>query len=135
VKRAELFEKTDFKIPTLTVKAEEEDFKNFFLKYQCERDMNIRYLTRNEDCYTAPWVNLDSVMNKAMINELIRKEDLSTKDLALIEKGKLTLSDFEGIVTRNTNLTLEEILSTGYGLIKLPDYEIGEAGMSFDIEG
>jgi len=136
IRRAEIFEKTDFKIPKITINLKKKDLNNFYLRYQCEHDMNARYLIRNEDCYTAPWVDLDYAMNKTFRNNLIDKTLIKEqKDLDIINKTNITLSEFEHIVTTYSNFTLEKILNTGYGLIKIPDYSADEASLTFDLDG
>jgi len=134
--RAKLFEKTDFKVPTITINLSDEDYNNFFLKYQCERDMNLRYLKRNDDCYTAPWVDLDYAMGKIFRHNYIDKSIITdSKDLSIINSTNITLSDFEYIVTKYSNFSLEKIMSTSYGLIKIPDYAAENAGLTFYLYG
>jgi len=138
IRRAEIFEKTDFVIPEVTINFKKDDLKNFLLKYQCERDMNVRYLTRNEECYTAPWVDLNYSLNKAFRHQLIDKSLIKTsKDIEIINNnnGKMTVPDFEHIVTTYSNYTLEEILATTYGLIDIPNFEAEEVGLTFNIDG
>ena len=136
IKRAKIFELTDFKVPKITINLSEEDYYNFFLRYQCEYDMNARYVVRNDECYKAPWVDLDSALNKAVNNNLIDKSRIEDKnDLALLTKANITLTEFEHIVTKYTDFSLEEILVTGYGLIKIPDYSVDDVGLTFDLDG
>jgi len=98
--------------------------------------MNSRYLTRNDECYKAPWVDVDYAMNKAIKNKLIDKNAIIDQDdLQIINKNNKTISEFESIVKKYTNFTLEEILTTGYGLIKIPDYSTENAGLTFDLDG
>jgi len=135
IRRAELFVKTDLKMPNLTINLNEEDYNNFFLNYKCRHDTNTRYLIRNEDCYNAPWVDLNKALNLSFDKSLISKDKISNNDLEIINGGNITLSDFEHIFTTYTNFTLEEILSSGYGLFTIPDYETEEAGLTLDING
>ena len=137
VKRAEIFEKTDFVVPKITINLSEKDYRNLFLKYQCERDMNVRYLNKNEDCYQASWMNYDKIMKKAIEKNLIDSSLIKdSKDLELLSHTNKTFSDFENIVSKYSNYTIDKILSTGYGLYKIPDYETEEeTGLSFDING
>jgi len=136
VKRAELFEKTDFIIPKLTINLSEEAYNNFFLKYQCERDMNIRYLNKNEECYHASWMNYDDIMAKAIDKKLINQSLIKdSKDLAIMKMSNKTYSDFKTIASKYSNHTVEELLSTSYTLYKIPDYETEESGLSLDIKG
>jgi len=136
IRRAEIFEKTDFVVPKITINLNEDDYNNFFLKYQCERDMNVRYLNKNEDCYDAPWMDYDSIMKKTFSHNLIDQSIITDrKDLDLINKSNKTLSDFETIIYKYSNYTLEKILSTGNELFKIPDYESKQAGLTFDING
>lgn len=120
----------------MTINFKDEDLNNFYLKYQCERDMNTRYLTRNDECYTAPWVDLSASLDKAFRHKLIDKNSIKeSKDLKIINNKNITLSDFEHIITTYSNLSLEKILSSSYGLINIPDYKIDEASLTFDIDG
>jgi len=136
VRRAKLFEKTDFIVPKLTINLSEEAYKNFFLKYQCERDMNIRYLNKNEECYHASWMNYDNIMEKAINKNLINQSLIKdSKDLEIMKMSNKTYSDFETIVSKYANHTVVELLSTSYGLYKIPDYETEESGLSLDIKG
>jgi len=122
-------------MPNLTINLNEEDYNNFFLNYKCRHDTNTRYLIRNEDCYNAPWVDLNKALNLSFDKSLISKDKISNNDLEIINGGNITLSDFEHIFTTYTNFTLEEILSSGYGLFTIPDYETEEAGLTLDING
>eukprot|EP00833_Pecoramyces_ruminatium_P015576 jgi/Orpsp1_1/1189608/evm.model.d7180000073212.1 len=135
ITRAEIFEKTDFNVPNITISFSDEDYNKFFLKYQCERDMNLRHLTRNDDCYTAPWVDLHQAMQKAYKLNLIDKSKIESNDLQTIEKSDFSIQEFETIVTKYTNFTLEKILNTSYGLISIPDFEVDDVGLTIDING
>ncbi|OUM63060.1 hypothetical protein PIROE2DRAFT_61493 [Piromyces sp. E2] len=135
-RRAKLFEKTDFVVPKITIHLSDEDYHNFFLKYQCERDMNLRYLKRNEDCYSAPWVDLDYAMGKIFRHNYIDKSTITdTNDLSIINKSNVTLSELEHIINKYSNFSLEKMLSTPYGLIKIPNYSVEEASLTFDLNG
>jgi len=35
VRRAELFEKTDFKVPKITINLNDDDYRKYFLTYKC----------------------------------------------------------------------------------------------------
>jgi len=134
--RAEIFQKTDFVVPKITVNFSEEDYKNFFLKYQCEYDMHPRNAIRNDDCYKAPWVDLDYALSKAFRNNIINKNSITdSNDLNIIKKGNITLTNFENLVKKYTDLQLENVLTTTNGLIKIPDQIADEASMTFDING
>jgi len=137
VKRAEIFEKTDFVVPNITINLSEKDYRNFYLRYQCERDMNIRYLNKNEDCYHASWMDYDDIMKKAIEKKLIDSSLIKdSKDLELLRRTNKTFSDFENIVSKYSNYTMDKILSTGYGLYKIPEYEMEEeASLTFDLKG
>jgi len=98
--------------------------------------MNNRYLKRNEDCYKASWIDLDYAMNKAFDKDVVDKNSIKdTKDLNMINKSNITLSEFEHIITKYSNYSLEQVLSTSFGLVKIPDYSTEDAGLSFDIDG
>ena len=136
VKRAEIFEKTDFVVPKVTINLSEEDYRNFFLKYQCERDMNVRYLNKNEDCLHAYWMNYDNIMTKALNKNLIDKSRIKDKkDLELIEMTNKTYTEFETIASKYSNHTIDQLLSTNYGLYAIPDYEAKNSQLTLDIEG
>ncbi|ORY27692.1 hypothetical protein LY90DRAFT_513338 [Neocallimastix californiae] len=137
IKRAQLFEKTDFVIPKVTIKLNDKDYNNFFLKYQCERDMNVRYLNKNEACLTASWVDFDYAMKEAINLKLIDKAAITDpEDMKIINNKKnITLSDFEQIISKYSDKKLEQVLSSSYGLIKIPDYETENAELIFDLNG
>ncbi|OUM65082.1 carbohydrate-binding module family 18 [Piromyces sp. E2] len=135
VRRAELFEKLDFKVPKMTINLSDEDYKNYFLTYKCEYDMNIRHITRNDDCYKAPWIDLDLAMDKAFKYNLINKSKVEKNDLDIINNKNITLEQFENIVTKYTNYNVETILSINFGLVKIPTYETENASITLDIDG
>ncbi|ORX84657.1 coth-domain-containing protein [Anaeromyces robustus] len=139
--RAELFQKTDYSVPSFKITINDDDYKKLFLKVQCEEDMDGRNYTRNDDCYTTPWVNLNDVMEKAFDYKLINKSHLMYNDLEIIKNKNITLSQFERIVTRYTDEPLEKFLSI-HNLIKLPsddkesyDYKVKKAKLTFELEG
>ncbi|OUM63080.1 hypothetical protein PIROE2DRAFT_61501 [Piromyces sp. E2] len=135
VSRAKIFEKTDFVVPKVTLNFTEEGYRNFFLRYECEHDMNNRYLIENKECYTAPWVDYTYALNKLFRHQYISKESIVDKDdLAIANKENVTVSDFEYILHKYSDYTMQEIMATSYGLYKFPDYE-AEAGLTFDIDG
>jgi len=123
-------------MPKVTINLNDEDYHNFFLTYKCMYDTNVRYQNKNEECYTAPWVNLDSALEGAFKKKLISKDDITKpKDIELINKQNITLSEFEHIFTTYTNYTIQEILSSAYNLAPIPTFETDSAAMTFDIEG
>jgi len=133
VKRALIFEKTDFVVPKATFNFTEEDYRNFFLRYECEHDMNNRYLVDHEECYTAPWIDYTYALNKLFRHSYINKEIIVDKnDLAIANKENVTISDFEYIVSKYSNYTMKELMATNYGLYKFPDFE-AEVFFNFNI--
>jgi len=135
VKRPEIFELTDFKVPDITINLSEDDYNRYFLTYQCEYDMNIRHAVRNEDCYNAPWVDFTNTLDKAFKYGLMDKTKFDNDDLQIVKNGNITLTHFESFVTKYTDFTLERILSLSYGLITIPSYETEDASLSFDLDG
>jgi len=135
VKRAKLFEETDFKVPKLTINLSDEDYNRYFLTYKCEYDMNIRHPVRNNDCYNAPWVDFDKAIDRAFRYDLIDKSKIDKNDLNIINNKNITITQFENIITKYTNYSLETILSTSYGLITIPKYETEDASLTLDIDG
>ena len=99
--------------------------------------MNPRYLTRNDECYEASWADYDYAFDKAFRYGYLNKSLIKdTKDLDLIEKTNKTLADFEYIAEKYSNTTLETLLSTSYGLIKLPNYSTeNDASLTFELDG
>ncbi|ORX54317.1 hypothetical protein BCR36DRAFT_441196, partial [Piromyces finnis] len=136
IRRAQLFEKTDFVVPKININFSNEDYNKYFLKYECEHDTNNKYLIRNEACYKAPWIDLDKIMEKAISKNIFDKSDVRDgNDLNIINKSNITLSEFEHIITTYSNHTLEQALSSTFGLVKIPDFEVDDASLSFDING
>ena len=98
--------------------------------------MNPRNAIRNEDCYKAPWVDLDYALSKAFRNNIINKNLIKDQnDLNIINKGNITLTNFENIVKKYTDFELENVLTTTNGLIKIPDQIAKEASMTLNING
>jgi len=123
-------------MPKITINLNEEDYKNFFLTYQCTHDTNSRYRIKNEECYKAPWINLDSILNTAFNNSILSKDKISNSDdVKLINNANITLSEFEHIVTTYSNYTLEDMFTSSYGLYKIPTYVAENAGMTFELDG
>ncbi|ORY84616.1 hypothetical protein LY90DRAFT_499341 [Neocallimastix californiae] len=110
--RAELFKITDFEVPDITINFSDEDYKNFFLTYQCHYDTSRQHLTRNDECYSAPWVNLNNAIARAFNKGYIDRNAITDpNDLDLIESKNMTITDFEHIVTTYTNSTLETMFA------------------------
>jgi len=135
IHRAKLFEMTDFKVPDITINFDEEELNNFYLTYQCECDMNARYQVRNENCYKAPWMDYDYAMNKAIKHNIIDISSIKNeKDFSIINKTNITFSEFEHIITKYTNRTLETVLTTSSSLFKIPTYSTDNVGLSFKLD-
>ncbi|OUM61439.1 hypothetical protein PIROE2DRAFT_62493 [Piromyces sp. E2] len=134
--RAEIFQKTDLKVGNLTINLNKDDFKNYFLTYQCMHDTNVRYHVRNDDCYTAPWIDLDDVFDKAVKKSLITKEMVTdTEDLALFDKKNITIGEFEHLFTNYTNHTMEDIFSSTNSFFSIPLFETENASMTLNVDG
>jgi len=98
--------------------------------------MNIRYLNKNENCYKANWINFNTILNRAFSKNYIHKDSINDgADLEIINKSDISLSEFEHIVKNYSNHTLEQILSTSFGLYKIPDYEADDVSLTLDING
>jgi len=134
-KRAELFEKLDFKVPKMTINLSNEDYNRYFLTYKCEYDMNIRHPVRNYECYNAPWVDFDLAIQRAFSFDLLQKSKIDNNDLNIINRKNITLDQFEYIIKKYTQYSLETILTTSYGLIQIPKYETEDASLTLDIDG
>ena len=99
--------------------------------------MNVRYLNKNEACLTASWVDFDYARKEAINLKLIDKAAITDpEDMKIINNKKnITLSDFEQIISKYSDKKLEQVLSSSYGLIKIPDYETENAELIFDLNG
>ncbi|ORX84656.1 hypothetical protein BCR32DRAFT_276928 [Anaeromyces robustus] len=137
--RAELFKKTDFIVPKFKIEISDEDYKKLFLKLQCEKDMNKRSFVRNDDCYTAPWVNLHEVAEKSLKYGYINKTIVTETDLKIIKNENITLTELESIVTKYIKEPFGEYLSY-HNLISIPsdktnDYQVNDAKLTFELDG
>ncbi|ORX59252.1 hypothetical protein BCR36DRAFT_317231 [Piromyces finnis] len=135
VTRAELFERTDFAVPKITINLSNEDYNKYFLTYKCLYDMNIRHTTRNEECYTADWSNLNSSLKKAIKLNMIDSSNFTAEEKELVNNKNITLSQFESIVTKHSKFTLEKLLAGSYGLMPIPNYETENAGLTYELDG
>jgi len=133
-KRDELFEITDFNIPTIKVNMSEEELKNLHLSYQCRRDTSCIYYTRNVDCYTAPWINLNEILNKIVEQNIIEKSQLSESDLAYLENTDITIEEFENLLTTYTSYSMEDIFRSSRGYFEIPEYTVKNATLNFEID-
>jgi len=134
--RAELFEITDFVVPKITINLNENDLNNFFLRYQCEFDMNARYLVRNDECYKKPIINLDDALKNALDYNYIKRDEITSPyGLYLINKGNITLNEFEYIVDNYSDYSLENLLSSSYELAEFLDYSTDDASLTFELNG
>jgi len=97
--------------------------------------MNIRHTTRNDDCYTADWSNLHSALKKAVVLNMVDSSNFSQEDYNIYNNKNITLSQFESIVNKHSNFTIEKLLSTSYGLMPIPNYETENAGLTFELNG
>jgi len=124
----------------------EEDYNNCFLVAQCEKDTHPNYMRRNEECYTAPWVNLNSALSKVIENKYIDIDALKkSNDYELVEKAidktndfNITLPEFENIITSYSNFTLEEIFTSPYGIAKVPsnsNFNITNPSLTYELDG
>ncbi|ORX84650.1 hypothetical protein BCR32DRAFT_291190 [Anaeromyces robustus] len=141
VTRTELFEKTDFKVPTIKINLNETEYTTLFLSFQCNRDCSPNFLKRNEKCYTAPWVDLNYALNRCINKKYIDISNISPKDSQLVNSvnansHNVTLSEFENMITTYSNFTLEEIFSHPYHLTDIPstEFETNNASMNFKLE-
>lgn len=122
-------------MPKLTVNLNEKDYNDFFNNYKCRHDTSVRYLVDNEACYSAPWINYDKILEGALKKKLISKSDMKENELELINRGNITLTEFEQIFATQTNYTIKDILSSKYGLYSIPEYEAENASLTLDIDG
>jgi len=142
--RPEFFEITDFKIPKFTISMPEEIYVNFFLARQCILDANPSTLVRNDDCYTAPWVDLNDMMKKIVENQYIDVKALKNdpKDNEFVEKvinntQEINITEFENLLKKYSNITLEQIFSKPYNLVKInpaSDFVVTDAAVTYQLE-
>jgi len=154
VKRPKLFELIDFNMPNLKINIPEDEYKTFFYSFECERDTNPNYLKRNEKCYTAPWVNLNSALTIALNKSYLDISKISRKDQNIVNKVvkynnekkkyeeiannsyKISLKDFEKLVVTYSDFTLAEIFAHPYGIAPIPSgmyFETSNASMDFEL--
>jgi len=98
-------------------------------------DTNVRYHIPNENCYSAPWVNLTSILSVARDYKYFDTNSTSTEDLELFTKNNITLTEFEHLFTSYTNYTIQDIFTTPSELYTIPVYETENAGMTLDVDG
>jgi hypothetical protein len=145
--RPKLFQMTDFNVPKIRIYINETEYANLFLVMRCEMDTHPSYLKRNDDCYTAPWVNLNDSFKKLIskkyldVNSVNNTEDKKLIDDVTNDKKEITLSEFEKIVTTYTKYSLEQIFSQPYDLIRVPNstpygtnFETDSASMVFQLK-
>ena len=114
---------------------DEQELKNLHLSYQCRRDTNRIYYTRNDDCYTAPWINLNEILNKIVDKKIIKKSKMSSSDLAFLTKTDISIEEFESLITKYTSYSLEEIFRSSYGFFEIPEYTVKNATLNFELDG
>jgi len=133
--RGELFDKTDLKVANLTINFNDDDLNTYYLTYQCMYDTNIRYHIPNENCYSAPWVNLTSILSEARNYKYFDSNSTSIEDLELFNKNNITFTEFEHLFSTYTNYTIQDIFTTPSELYTIPVYETENAGMTLDVDG
>jgi len=143
VTRVELFENIDFKVPTLRIHLDDTDYKNLFWGYECKKDMTPGFLKRNEHCFTAPYVDLNYATRRTFQDkEFIKKSAITNPaDLELVQntidnKHNITLEEFENIITKYSNFTLETIFSLPYKLAIPAEkyFEAEKASMTYELD-
>ncbi|KAL6620905.1 coth protein-domain-containing protein, partial [Neocallimastix sp. 'constans'] len=145
VTRPELFEITDFKVPTITIHLNDYDYSYLFNAIQCEKDTSSNFMKRNMDCYTTPWVDLNYALNRTISKKYIDKSKITEKaDIELIvsvlntKTHNITISEFENLIVTYSKFTLKEIFTYPYGLASVPsttNFKTEDATMTFDLEG
>jgi len=142
--RSELFKLTDFKVPNIYVHLNDIDYQKFFFSFECERYASPNFVERKDECYTAPWVNLTYSLDRALTKNYIPKSKIKDKtDLSLIDSvlkthtHNLTVSEFDGLITKYTNYTIEELFTTPYKLTIIPstEFETKDASLTFELDG
>jgi len=95
-------------------------------------------------CYTAPWVNLTYSLDRALSRDYLKKNNIKDPlDIELIDSvlkthtHNLTIDEFEGLIVKYSNYTLEELFTTPYKLTVIPstDFETKDATMTFELDG
>ena len=116
----------------------------FFFSFECERYASPNFVERKDECYTAPWVNLTYSLDRALSKNYIPKSKIKDKtDLSLIDSvlkthtHNLTVSEFDGLITKYTNYTIEELFTTPYKLTIIPstEFETKDASLTFELDG
>jgi len=136
ITRAKLFEKTDFVVPKITINLNKDDYRNLFLAYQCERDNSKQHFVKNDECYSAPWVDYDVAMNKTLEAKYVKKSSITdASDLEIINKTNITFSEYEHIIDKYSSVPIEKIFQKTYGIFKIPEFKTEDASMTFNLEG
>ena len=96
------------------------------------------FITRNDDCYTAPWINLNKILGKAEKDGFIKRNEITKEDKAIITNVNITLSEFEYIINKYSTYPIEDFFTDytkdrGYFDIPLDDKYNGT--MIFDLNG
>jgi len=150
VTRFKLFEKTDFLVPDIKIQLNDVDYQNLFYGFQCMKDCSPTYFKENENCYTAPWVDLNSVLEKAIKNDFmyfkmdnidkdnnVQKDDKQLiLDVVKNKSHNITLPEFKNLVKNYSNYTVPELFLIPYQLTRIPDakyFEASSASMSFNL--
>jgi len=133
--RAEIFEKTEFNMPTFRIKLSDESYDRLQLTYKCLYDTNALINNENEDCYTAPWVNYTQLATKLHNLQYLSTANLSEKQKKLMNDPNLGYSDFKSIVKAGCGISVKEIFSQQYGIVEIPVYEEKKASLEAIIDG
>jgi len=142
--RSDLFKLTDFKVPTFHVHLNDIDYQKFFFSFECERYASPNFVERKDECYTAPWVNLTYSLDRALSKNYIPKSKIKDQaDLSLIDSvlkthtHNLTVSEFDALITKYTDYTIEELFTTPYKLTIIPstEFETKDASLTFELDG
>ncbi len=135
IKRAEIFEMTELKMPTFRIKLSEESYNRFQLTYKCMYDTHPLIENVNEDCYQAPWVNYTDVASTLVRRGYLDTTALTPKQKDLIEDPTLGYNDFKSIVNAGSIYTLKEIFSQSHSIVPIPSFEELNAQLDFVLDG
>jgi len=135
LKRAEIFEMTEFNMPTIHIHFSEKSYNRFHLTYKCLYDTHPLVENKNEDCYTAPWVNYTEIVSTLISREYLDTKALSKKQKSLINDPNLGYDDFKSILSAGSTFSVQEVFSQSHTIVNIPDFEEKKASLDFTING
>ncbi|ORX42385.1 hypothetical protein BCR36DRAFT_416132 [Piromyces finnis] len=135
IQRDEFFEKIELNMPTIRINLSDEAYNNFKLTFQCLYDTHPSYESFNEDCYKAPWVNYNEIMNSLVQNGVIDNTKLTFEQQNQLTNPELNYDDFSSIISVASSLSLPTIFSQRQSYVFIPSYEEKKASIDFILNG